>query len=296
MVINFGQAYNKPVTLALGYFDSVHIGHRALINKSREFAHKADAECAVFTFRGNLYKVINSDQEQVYTFDERKEIFNELGVDIILAAEPDPGFINMSPQEFLNKLTSLYNIKKIYCGMDFRFGYGAKGDLDMLDNYFGLKGIDTEFFDMVTVGGAKISTRDIKRLIRSGDTHKAKDLLGSAYSVSGVVISGRKQGRIMGYPTANIKVDNEKVKPKEGVYATKVIIDGSAYNAVTNAGARPTFNESDYTVESHIINYRGEMYGKHIKVLFYERIRDIRKFSSVQELTAQIKSDTEYIK
>jgi len=291
-ILDFNTEYRGKISLALGFFDSVHRGHRALITKTADHALTCGIQSAVFTFGGNLYKAFSDDFGQIYNFEERKDIIKSLGIDLIIKAEPSKDFLNLSPLDFLNVLTESYNVDIVFCGEDFRFGEKAEGNIAFLRKYLESKDIDLVVFDMVKENGIKISTGDIRNLLMKGDVKTADYYLGSPFSITGEVIKGRGKGRFIGFPTANLSYPVEKIRLKDGVYATVVIFDGIPYKSITNVGGKPTFDDNTFGIESFIFNYSGkELYGHNIKVLFYERIRDVVKYQNIEELSLQIKSD-----
>lgn len=295
MIIDFKNGYQGKLAIALGLFDSVHNGHRALISRTRTYAESIGIESAVLTFGDNLYKALGSCEEQIYTFNERIELIGELGVDHIIAVEPDINLINMSPTDFMDFLTENFDIDTIFCGRDFKFGLNNAGDINFMSNYCLNKSIKTDISEMVLDDGEKISSSNIRKLIKEGDISKAKSLLGKPYMIIGEVVRGSGKGKSLGFPTANIKLTDDKLKLSEGVYATAAIVDGVKYNSLSNVGGKPTFDDMEFNVETFIIDYSGdELYGKQIKILFYDRIRSVMKHQNMEELILQIKVDLAY--
>lgn len=293
MIINFMKGLNKKIVIAMGFFDSVHIGHRFLIENAIEIAKDKGIQSAVFTFRDNLYSLQGSVINQIYTFDERQEIIQSLGIENIIAASGEENFINLSPNAFLDKLTSLYNIDTIICGNDFKFGKRAMGDIDLLKNYAKEKNIKIKVYDFVKYNDNKVSSRDIRELLKNGKIRKANILLGAPFFMSGRVVKGSGRGKVMGYPTANIELLADKVNLLQGVYVTSSLIDGIMYKSITNVGARPTFGSDENKIESYLEGCNKNLYDKDIKVYFYDRIRDVVKFNNMEELTKQIANDLE---
>jgi riboflavin kinase/FMN adenylyltransferase len=295
MLLDYYKGYTGGIVIALGYFDSVHKGHRVLISKAKELAKKNGAECAVFTFSDNLYKAVGGTEPQIYTFEERQDIIYNLGAEHILAVKPDKEFIMLSPTAFLNGLIERFNVKGIVCGSDFKFGVYAEGDLNYLNKFLTQSSISLIIIDLVKFMQQKISSSDIRRLIINGEIARANELLNSPYMVMGTVIKGRGEGRNLGFPTVNVTLSEDKLRLLEGVYATTILFEGREYDSLTNVGGKPTFGIDNYNLETFIINYSGpELYDKMIKILFYDRIRDIIRFSNKEELALQIKFDLEY--
>ena len=285
---------NKKKIIILGLFDSVHIGHRYLIDAGKDLALTLKGEVVVYTFDDNFYNVLNLPRKDVYLLKERLSIFDALGVKYkVLPTNAD--FFNKSKEEFIEEIVQ----DQPYCvvaGSDYRFGKGAEGDAFILKTELAKKGIFTAICDMIKYKGAKISTTDIAQFVLEGEIKKADVLLGSPFFVTGTVINGLHNGKIMGFPTANFDFDDNKIVPKFGVYVTKTFIDDVVFPSVTNVGPHPTFDYDKTNCETHVIGYEGDLYGKEIKVEFIDRIRDIVKFADAKELSDQLKNDVKYAK
>ena len=282
----------KTVVIALGYFDSVHIGHRAVIGKAKRLAEKTGCEAAVFTFRGNLKAVLyGKDEKAVYTVSERRRCLKETGVNEIYFAPISRRFLDKSPEKFLEFLSSRYDIRGYVCGKDYRFGKNGAGDVKYLERYALERGQKVIVEDDFIFHGEKVSTTRIKGLLKDGKIEEAGKLLGGSYFVTGKVFEDRKVGRTLGFPTVNIKADPDKIKLKDGVYAGHITIKGKYYKTVINYGARPTFDLSAKLIEAHIVDFSGGLYGKRITLFFDFYIRDIQKFESPNELSERLKKD-----
>ena len=287
----------KPAVLALGYFDSVHKGHAGVIKAARALADELSANLVVFTFKGNLKAALSGEKDKyVYSPEERASIIKSLGADEIYYAPVDFNFLSLGKLAFLNKMNRKYAVASYVCGEDYRFGKFGEGKVKDLIAYAEQRKQNVLVVPYV-VGedGKKISTTLIKKLLAAGNVAKANELLGRAYSLSGVVKDGRKVGREMGFPTANVIPDPEKQTVKDGVYAGHVFIDGIKYKAVINYGTRPTFHLSDKLLEVHIIGFNGDIYGKELTVYLDAFIRDIIKFYSEEELAKRIELDKEAV-
>lgn len=296
IIIDFGhEMKNTPVVIGLGYFDSVHKGHVSLIDKVKEEARRYNAKPCIFTFSNNPFESLNSDVKSIFSIEERIERLKNLGVEVVICANADKEFMSMRGEEFLDVLRSNYDIKGFVSGSDYRYGIRAESDTEELHKY-GLKnGIEVFTVDLMKLSGRKIASRDIRQLIKDGEIEKVNELLSEPYSVSGIVVKGRQDGRKMGFPTANINISSDRfVTVKDGVYSSIVIYRGVRYKGVTNVGNHPTFNDEYANIETHIIGFDKEIYGENIKVIFVGRIRDVRKFNSTDELATQIASDKQY--
>lgn len=286
-----------PVVIALGYFDSVHLGHKKVIEQAKKEADLHGAKTVVFTFKGNLRAIIsNENEKQVYTLTERETFLYELGVDEIYFAPVNFTFLSMAKLAFLNLLNRKYNIIGYVCGEDYRFGKFGLGDVEYLKKYATGKGQTVTALSMETIFGKRISTTEIKKMLSLGNVSSANLFLGRAYSISGTVFQDRKVGRKLGFPTINIKLDSDKHRLKDGVYSGHVFIDGERYGAVINYGARPTFSLKEKLVETHIIDFDGELYGKRVTVFFDNYLRDIMKFDDEGRLKEQLKKDVLSVK
>lgn len=278
--------------IALGYFDSVHIGHRAVINRAEELAEKLSANLAVFTFSGNLRAAINGGEEKfVYSAAEREEILRSLGAKEVIFAPADRTFLDTDKRDFLAGLCEKYNAAGFACGKDYRFGKGGEGDAEYLKEYAAQRGLAAVIADTVLLGGEKVSTTGIKALLAAGDVKAANARLGSPFFIGGKVLSGRKVGRKLGFPTVNVLPEKDKQPLKEGVYAGFSVVGGKRLPAIINYGARPTYGLSGVVVEAHLIGYEGDLYGKYIRIYFTGYMRGIKKFACEEELMRQLESD-----
>lgn len=282
----------NPVVLALGYFDSVHVGHREVIKRAREEADRLGCKLVVFSFDGNLRAMITGEEQKfVFTTKEREKLLLSLGADEIYFAPVNKEFLSLTKEEFLDKINGLFEVKAYVSGSDYRFGKGALGNTEYLKEYASQRGQTVIIAKDVFSGGEKVSTSRIKKLLANGKIKKANSLLSLPYSVMGKVVHDRGVGKSLGYPTANLTLKKDRQPLKNGVYAGRVVFDGKEYLAVINYGARPTFNENNPVIEAHIIGFSNDIYDKGITVVFDNYIRDIKAFSSKEELVEQLKKD-----
>lgn len=288
--LNYNSEYGDLV-VCLGYFDCAHRGHLELIQQAKEKAKAQNCPVGVFTFSNNPYKLLHKDIKVIYNITDREYIFGKLGVDIILEANFDREFINIKPNDFLDKLTKNKNIKQIIVGEDYTYGKDARGNVASLKDYCLNNNISLKVVDIVKYDGQKISSTLIRKLLVDGDICRVNELLSLPYFIEGNVVCGRKDGSRMGTPTVNINLDEEKVKLKDGVYATYVYINEEKYKAVTNIGNHPTFDDMKDNIECHLIDFSGNLYGKNLRIEFIDRLRDVKKFENVDELVKQIHKD-----
>ena len=286
-----------PTVLALGYFDSVHLGHRKVIEAAKSLAKELSATTTVFTFGGNLRAALSRrDDKYVYSLAERKEILKEIGVENIYVQPVDFTFLSTGKLAFLNMLNRKFDIKGYVSGEDYKFGKFAKGTVEDLKKFAETNSQVYKIVETLDEGGKKISTSRIKTMLSAGDIKGANALLGRPFSVSGTVIKDRGVGTTLGFPTANLKPEKNKQTVKEGVYAGHVFIDNTRYGAVINFGSRPTFGGKETLLEAHIAGFNGDLYGQNLTVYFDDYIREIRKFFSEEELKKQLTLDLASIK
>lgn len=294
--IAYDQTFDRPITVCLGFFDSLHVGHVGLIRKAQLLAYKYDCQSAVFTFDNNPFRFLGKDSLQVLTYPERLYRLQNLGVDVVIKATFDQSFADMAPQDFLERLIEGKNIKAIVVGSDYTYGKGAQGNVDRLRNFCIIHDIELAVEDMrLLPGGNKVSSRYLRKLVERADLKEIATQLATPYFILGKVVHGRADGAKIGFKTANIEYPTDKTRLPQGVYETLVSIDGISLKAVTNVGAHPTFGDDAYNVEAHIIGLSSDLYDKLIVVEFVSKIRDIRKFDDKEQLSEQIKKDIEYV-
>lgn len=284
--------------LTIGTFDGVHIGHREILHKLTQNAEELNCRSVVATFEPHPRKVVGGRGEVpiLTVLDEKREIMNDLGIDVLLVIKFTPEFSRQSPEEFFkNYVLDKIGLRKIIIGYDHKFGKGRHGDIEMLEELSRQYNFDVEQCDAVKVEPGRVSSSEIRKLIQNGDVKTANELLGRFYSFSGRVVDGDKRGSRIGYPTANIIIaDPAKLIPPTGVYTVRVVIDKQKYFGMMNIGIRPTFIEDgNEIVEVNIFDFNEDIYGKKLKVEVIERIRGEKKFDSSDELIARIKKDKE---
>ena len=272
-----------PVCAAIGNFDGVHLGHQKLIYECKRHGYKS----AVLTFYPHpsvfLKKIPN--YPLITPLEIKTDIISRFGVDYLIVIEFTEEFSQMSKEEFMQKLKFL-NIKSVVCGYDFTFGRRAEGNISDLAKEFEFYEVKKFVFDDV-----RVSSTYIRELLSSGDVFKAKRLLGRPYSMRGRVKFGNQQGRLIGFPTANIDYKNYFV-PKTGVYFVNVKIDNVLYLGMANIGHNPTFNfKENIELEVHIFNFDDDIYDNQVEVIFINRIRDEKRFNNKDELINQLKKD-----
>lgn len=290
----FFEIYKTPIVAALGFFDCVHVGHAKLIEEAKRLASKLNAESAVLTFANdpnpNLLK-----KQQIYTLDERAYVLHHMGVDNLIFAYFNDEFANLSPTEFLDKLTRNFDLKAVVVGKDYTFGNGAEGDAAFLERYLTEKGIQVKILPFEKMYAKKVSTTAIKKFVDTGDLPSLNSSLSQNYFLLGTIVHAHQRGRILGYPTANLSVHGDCIKLASGIYATKMYFDNKVYCGVTNVGEKPTFGESDYSIETYLIDFVGDIYGKFVRLEFFKRIRGVIKFNSIPALVKQLERDRDSV-
>lgn len=278
------KKFNEHLTLCLGYFDGVHLGHQKLIS---EAVKRSKYKVGVLTFDKPISSFIDNGKslEVITSLDDRFKVISRLNADYYFVLHIDKDFLNLSVDDFLSLLEKM-NVKEIYVGEDYRFAKDAKGNINDLKKRF-----KTNVVSLVNENDKKISTQDIVNSLKNGDLVLTKTLLGRNYLISGVVSKGKQLGRTIGYPTMNLKTFSNYVLPKFGVYKTIAYLNGVPHNSITNVGIKPTINGSSATIEVYIPNFSGEVYDENLAVEFIEFIRSEIKFSSLEELKNQIDKD-----
>ncbi|MEG2541370.1 MAG: bifunctional riboflavin kinase/FAD synthetase [Clostridia bacterium] len=286
----FYNKYENPIVLALGFFDCVHIGHNSLIDEVLRLSKKYDAESAVMTFNNNPNELLKKEP-QIYTLTERSIALQNLGVENLIFTYFNEEFVNLSPVKFLDILTQNFNITSLVVGKDYTFGANAEGDIDTLLTYMAEKNIKVKVLQFEKIFDTKVSTTSIKKLVKEGNIVAINKCLTEPYFMVGTIIHGSNRGNVIGYPTANLSCHEDCLQLASGVYATKIIIDGSIYDSLTNVGKKPTFDDESYSIETNIFDYNRDIYGKEVVLKFYMRIRDVVKFNSVPVMIKQLESD-----
>lgn len=285
---------NTSVCLALGFFDSLHIVHREIIQSAINYSKKLGCKSAVFTFMDMGISRFKGDM--IYLYEERKNLIAEMCVDYIVPFVFDEKCKTTSKEDFLKRLTETIDIKAIFCGYDFTFGYKGEGNVDFLSDFCKKNGIELYVTQKVSAFNEKISSSMIKQFLLNGNIEKANSLLSKPYSITSTVIKGRGEGHLFGIPTANLFIAQNKLLIKEGVYGTYVTINGKQYLSVTNVGKKPTFDDKTVSIETLISNFDDNIYGETIKVSFIKYIRDIKKFETKEDLRRQITEDLDWEK
>lgn len=292
---------NSKRVIALGFFDGVHIGHAELLKMTKRRAAELNAEPCVVTFDvhpDNL--VFKKEVPLINSAAERENIIRrEFGIDSVVFIHFNEKVMRMDWREFIDELIAELGIAWIVVGHDFCFGYKGLGTAARLREYCESSGLGCDIIPAVCLDGELVSSTSIRQMIAEGDMERANAFLGHPHTLSDTVRAGFHLGTKMGTPTINMKLPEGVLKPRFGVYATKVHLDGAQeeYLAVTNVGVRPTVsNAHSVSVESFILDFEGDLYGRRARVDFHRFLRDEKKFASQTELAAQIRADAETTK
>lgn len=286
----------KQKVMALGFFDGIHVGHAALINKIKQRAEETGAEPAVLTFDvhpDNL--VFKKTVPLINSAEDRENILSRcFGIDDVVVIHFNQRVMHMDWQDFIDELIDEMNLRWIVVGHDFCFGYKGLGTAEKLKAYCAERGVGCDIIPAVCRDGVVVSSTLIRQLIETGEMEKANEYLGHPHKLTDVIRTGYHLGTKMGTPTINMSFPQGVIIPRHGVYAAKAYIDGQEYMSVTNVGIRPTVSDSgNVNVESFLLDFCGNLYGHRARIDFYKFLRPERKFDDVNELAAQIKSDAQ---
>lgn len=288
----------KNTYIALGSFDGIHEGHMSLVKKTVELAKKNNGTSIVFTFKNHPREILNSKNKikLLMNNEDKEKILLENNIDYVYFQEFTEKFMKFSPRDFIKYIKDKFNVKGIVVGFNFRFGYKNLGDVNLLEELSKEFNYELYVLPPCVYDENPISSTLIRKCLLEGNVEKANIMLGRSYYLEGKVAEGRKIGRTIGFPTANLEYNEKSLLPKEGVYYTLVLVNNNKYKSITNIGNNPTVNGKRLTIESYILDFEGNIYGENIKVNFIKRIRDVVKFNSLEELKHQLEKDKNYAK
>lgn len=284
----------EQCVLALGNFDGVHLGHRRLLDSGLEKASELGIKLCVLLFDPHPMKTLFPERVigLLMTQAEQLEAFSEIGVDTVYLLPFNQEMANTSPEKFVKEILIRMGVKHIVVGFNYSFGALGKGTAGDLQHFGQDYGFGVSVLQAQTFEGRVISSTAIRKALLQGDVVQAKKLLGRTPCLLGKVVEGEKRGRELGYPTANLKVSDDLLIPKRGVYAVWADIDGQKVLGMMNIGMKPTFHaEYHLTIEVHFFDYTGDLYGKELVVHLEDRLREERKFSQIKELREQLERD-----
>ena len=292
---------DKPVVLAMGCFDGVHIGHQQVIATAVEQAEARNGEAWVFTFNPHPAKILSPKNAPPLISAEtcRLRQFDALGVHGVIAVPFDKTFAHTEPEQFLSSLwKKLPTLSGIVCGTDWSFGYKARGKFHALEKLCAEHGITATAVQPVLFAGERVSSTHVRQAVREGNIPFAEQLLGRPFCIFGTVIKGRGIGRELGFPTANIEPENELI-PAPGVYAAYSKLQTADRRLQASAvfiGERKTFGDHEPVIEAYLLDFDGDLYGQQIEVCLARKVRDVEAFPSKEDLIAQIEKDIAQIR
>ncbi|MBS3991249.1 MAG: bifunctional riboflavin kinase/FAD synthetase [Erysipelothrix sp.] len=293
LVINENQLPHEidAFVACIGFFDGIHLGHQALLNQTISLAKEKNIKSGMITFFPHPSSVLQHKQVMYLTPTSLKQnLLDSYGLDYLIIVNFTQEFSKLSGKSFIDDILCRLPLKHLVVGFDFRFGFQGLGNVDLLTQ--SQTCFEVSVIEQVSDQYNKISSTLIKSIIANGEVELAHQYLTRPHQVRGQVIKGNQRGRTIGFPTANIDVFDDVVIPAKGVYIAKVSIDSSIYQAMVNIGHNPTFNAKyNVSIEANILDFDETIYGKTITIHFLKRIRDEKKFDSIEELIAQLNSD-----
>ncbi|MBR6953530.1 MAG: bifunctional riboflavin kinase/FAD synthetase [Clostridia bacterium] len=296
MKIIWDGALETPCVAALGMFDGVHLGHRALLREGRWLADSLGLPLAVCTFEPHPLQVLCPERmpTRLTTFPERARLMAGCGVDILHVRSFTRALADQPPEDFIAALVEADRPRAVVCGYNFTFGREGRGDGSLLTAMGNALGFRVSVVPAVTAEGAPVSSTRIRGLLEGGQLETANRLLGHPYALSGRVVHGKQVGHALGFPTANLGVPGEKTLPAFGVYFGDFAVRGETWPAVVNIGRHPTFPEGDVTVEAHLLKSDGQaLYGEPARLSLRHFHRPEQRFRQPEQLQAQIREDVE---
>ena len=282
----------KPV-LTMGSFDGLHLGHQALLRRVVENAKGVGGSSVVLTFEPHPLKLLAPERAPrlILTHKDKMALLRFAGVDVVIIQEFHQAFAGIEAREFVEKyLVGCIGVHRVWVGRDFRFGKGRTGSVESLIQWGSEAGFEVKIMEPVGGAGDRISSSRLRDQIGKGEVDTVSKFLGRYHFITGRVVPGHQRGKGLGFPTANVASKTE-VLPSDGIYATYCQLGDRRWPSVTNIGHNPTFGDGDRTVESFLLDYKGDLYGQTVQISFVKRIREEKKFSSVDLLVEQIQRD-----
>jgi riboflavin kinase/FMN adenylyltransferase len=287
----------KAAVITIGNFDGVHIGHQALFHEVIEKADAIDGTSIAMTFEPHPIRVLknNNHPPLITLYEQKAELIERSGIDVLICIPFTQEFASLSAEAFIKDLlVGKIGMQVIIVGKDYTFGKNREGNLTVLKAYASQMGYEVIVADWIKAAlnlSDRISSTKIRELVMAGEVEPARKMLGRHYQIRGLVVKGRDRGgKLLGIPTANINLQDE-LCPKTGIYAVTVDYHNRVYKGVANIGYSPTFDDNEFTVEVHLLDFSTNIYKEKIRVNFIQRIRDEKKFANISELTAQINQD-----
>ncbi|MEI7770546.1 MAG: bifunctional riboflavin kinase/FAD synthetase [Chloroflexales bacterium] len=285
----------RPAVLTMGKFDGLHLGHRQLIGTALGRARELGFLSAVLTWEPHPNVVLRPDQppQLLTSLEEKTDLIAALGPDLLIVAPFTQATKSTGANAYMAQICAALPLRELWVGEGFAMGRGRAGDVPSLMVIGRDLGFAVGAVAKLLVGGQPVSASRVRDLLAAGDVAGAAALLDRPFGLRGVVVKGDQRGRVIGFPTANIQMRPNHVLPADGVYACRATLDGVALPAVTNVGVRPTFDGLRRTVEAHLLDWSGDLYGRSLSLEFFHRLRGEQKFSGIDALVAQIRSDAD---
>jgi riboflavin kinase/FMN adenylyltransferase len=279
--------------LTIGVFDGVHAGHRYLLETLQQQAAEKNLLSGVVTFNPHPQSILHPHNQLLWLSDpeDRVKSLQKLGINLVAVLTFTPEVAQLSAQEFMSLVKKLLRMRSIMVGPDFTLGRGQEGNIQLLRTLGREMKFSVEVIPPYTINGEVVSSTLIRQALTQGDMGKVKRLMGHYFQIGGKVIASDRRGRILGFPTANLDIKPQQALPGNGIYATITQVYDKQFPSATNIGTRPTFGEGKKNVETHLLNYKGDLYGKEIRIEFMQKLRDEQHFPSSEELKAQIRKD-----
>lgn len=275
-------------------FDGVHLGHKSIVDELIKVGSENNLETAVLTFWPHPRFVFNPNEnlKLLNTLEEKQSLLEKCGIDTLFLKEFDEEFRNLTGEEFVRQiLVDKLNIKYLIIGYDHSFGKNKSGNFELLQKLSGELGFEVERMEAINIHENNISSTKVRNALLAGNIKEANEMLGYYYSVSGTVVHGKKLGRTIGYPTANIETDPIKLLPKKGAYIVEVFIKDEQYKGMLSIGTNPTVNGEKLTVEVYILDFEGDIYDEKITVAFRDFLHDEIKFEGLEKLIERLDED-----
>ncbi len=284
----------KPLALSLGMFDGVHLGHKSIIDELAKIGTENNLETAILTFWPHPRFVFNpnEDLKLLNTLEEKKQLVERYGIDNLFLKEFDEEFRNLTGEEFVRQiLVDKLNVKYLIIGYDHSFGKNKSGNFELLQKLSKELYFEVEQMEAINIHENNISSTKVRNALLAGNIKEANEMLGYSYSVSGTVVHGKKIGRTIGYPTANIDTESIKLLPKKGAYIVEVFVKDNQYKGMLSIGTNPTVNGEKLTVEVYILDFDDDIYHEKITVSFRDFLHDEIKFEGLDKLIERLDED-----
>ena len=283
----------RDTLLTVGIFDGVHLGHKYLVSKLMEEARQKNLLSGAVTFRQHPEELLSPLTRLPFLTDieERINLLKKEGIDVIIPLSFTAELAQLSARQFASLLQKHLRMRGLVIGSDFALGRGREGDTNTLQKLGQDMNFSVTVVPPLVINGEVVSSTTIRKALADGDMRKVCELAGRPFSLQGKVVTGAGRGVGLGFPTANLDISSEHALPPDGVYASWAHIDGKAYQSMANIGKCPTFGGGERTVEAYIVDYRGDLYERELKIDIIARLRDEKKFDTVDELKEQVAKD-----